>query len=119
MDRDQGVVSIESARADRSAKNRISHVYADVGELIAARAPSHPVLCFSRGRARDIAHRFQVGFPGTVTYAVKSNPSRDLIAAFSAAGISAFDVASTTEMEFVRSVSPRAVLHYNNPIRSS
>ncbi|MBB4301583.1 ornithine decarboxylase [Rhodobium orientis] len=117
MDRKAEVVAFDATRAE-SARSRYPNVFPDVAALIAARAPEHPTLCFSPARARASARAFQSGFPGLTTYAVKSNPTPELVRAFAAEGITAFDVASTVEMELVRGVLPTAVLHYNNPIRS-
>lgn len=64
------------------------------------------------------ARRFIAGFDGLVTYAVKANSGEEVLSNLLAAGITAFDVASPREIEAVRSLSPDAVLHYNNPVRS-
>jgi ornithine decarboxylase len=65
-----------------------------------------------------MARRFQAGFGGLVTYAVKANPAPVILDNLVAAGVRAFDVASVPEMVAVRAVCPDAVLHYNNPVRS-
>lgn len=65
-----------------------------------------------------MARRFQAGFGGLVTYAVKANPAPVVLENLVAAGVQAFDVASVPEMAAVRAVCPEAVLHYNNPVRS-
>lgn len=80
--------------------------------------PDHPVLFFSPRALQASARRFRAGFPGLVTYAVKANPLPAVMDNLAAAGIGAFDVASPEEMEVARAASPRAVLHYHNPIRS-
>ena len=80
--------------------------------------PDAPVMFFSPATLRATAARFQQGFPGLVTYAVKANPRAEVLENLCAAGISAFDVASPQEMAAVRAVCPDAVLHYNNPVRS-
>ena len=59
-----------------------------------------------------------MGFPGQVTFAVKANPSEEVLANLSAAGLTAFDVASSNEIELVRRIAPHADLHFNNPVRS-
>lgn len=81
--------------------------------------PDAPVLYFCPDQLQATARRFQAGFPGLVTYAVKSNPGDEVLANLVAAGITAFDVASPTEMRAVRAICPDAVLHYNNPVRSA
>ena len=80
--------------------------------------PDHPVLFFSPAILQETARRFQRGFPGLVTYAVKANDDDAVIENLVAAGLGAFDVASPFEMEKVRRLHPGAVLHYNNPVRS-
>ena len=80
--------------------------------------PDLPVLFFSPATLQDTARRFLAGFPGLVTYAVKANDTDAVIDNLMTAGIEAFDVASPYEMEKIRSRNPRAVLHYNNPVRS-
>lgn len=81
--------------------------------------PDLSVLYFCPSALQEIVHRFQRGFPGLVTYAVKANPEPEVLANLSAAGVTAFDVASPAEMRAVRAVAPDAILHYNNPVRSS
>ncbi|AZV78785.1 type III PLP-dependent enzyme [Parasedimentitalea marina] len=85
---------------------------------LARHQPDHPILYFSPRVLHQTAARFQVGFPGLVTYAVKANPHPAVLSNLVAAGIETFDVASPGEMAAVRAASPTAVMHYNNPVRS-
>ncbi len=64
------------------------------------------------------AKRFLQGFPGMVTYAVKSNPDEMVIQNLAAAGIRGFDVASPAEIALIKRLAPGAALHYNNPVRA-
>lgn len=80
--------------------------------------PDHVVMYFDPAVLQATARRFQVGFDGLVTYAVKANAAPMVLENLGAAGIGAFDVASPREMELVRASNPGAVLHYNNPVRS-
>lgn len=80
--------------------------------------PDHPILYFSPKTLQATAAQFQAGFPGLVTYAVKANPDSAVLGNLWSAGITAFDVASPAEMALVRDIAPKAVLHYNNPVRS-
>lgn len=89
----------------------------EVDHLIHTR-PEAPVLFFTPARLADTARRFQTGFDGLTTYAVKANPERAVIETLVAAGITAFDVASPAEIALVRGIAPDAVLHYNNPVRT-
>ncbi|MDU8943234.1 type III PLP-dependent enzyme domain-containing protein [Ovoidimarina sediminis] len=93
-------------------------VWPDVPSHLRTAQPDHPVLYFLPARLQATARRFQKGFPGLVTYAVKANDNTAVVENLVAAGLTTFDVASPDEMLKVRSVSPRAVMHYNNPVRS-
>ena len=96
----------------------IPPLWLDPETHLARTAPEHPVLYFSPRLLHETAARFQAGFPGLVTYAVKANPHAAVLSNLIAAGVTAFDVASPAEMEAVRAASPDAVMHYNNPMRS-
>ena len=54
--------------------------------------PENPVLFFSPAVLQATARRFIDGFPGLVTYAVKSNPEEVVVENLSAAGVRGFDV---------------------------
>ncbi len=76
------------------------------------------MLFFSPSTLQATARRFIDGFPGMVTYAVKSNPEEVVIENLAAAGIRGYDVASPHEIRMIRRIAPDAALHYNNPVRS-
>ncbi len=80
--------------------------------------PDAPVLYFAPDVLQATARRFQDGFGGLVSYAVKANDDAAVLDNLVSAGITAFDVASLPEMERVRAALPDAVLHYHNPVRS-
>lgn len=80
--------------------------------------PEEPVFCFSADALVARYGVFRRGFPGLVSYAVKSNPSHEVIETLATAGLTHWDVASVQEMALVRSISPEAVFHYHNPVKS-
>ncbi|WP_299848555.1 type III PLP-dependent enzyme [uncultured Roseovarius sp.] len=80
--------------------------------------PDTAMVYFCPAVLQATARRFQQGFDGLVTYAVKANAGEEVLTNLVAAGIRAFDVASPREMYAVRAVCPDAVLHYHNPVRS-
>lgn len=92
--------------------------WADPTSYLCRMQPDHPVLFLAPSVLQATARRFQAGFPGLVSYAVKANERTEVLANLDAAGIAAFDVASPAEMRAVRAVNAAAVLHYNNPVRS-
>ncbi|MDW4551198.1 type III PLP-dependent enzyme [Defluviimonas sp. D31] len=93
-------------------------IWANPSEYLRIEQPEDPVMFFAPTVLQATARRFLDGFPGLVTYAVKSNPEETVIQNLVAAGIQGFDVASPAEIEMVRRVAPAAALHYNNPVRA-
>ena len=87
-------------------------------EYLRAEAPENPVLFFAPMAVQAVARRFLGGFPGLVTYAVKSNPSEEMIENLVTAGVQGFDCASPFEIALIRRLAPDAAIHYHNPIRS-
>jgi len=92
-------------------------IWANPVEVIRTKLPDHPVLVFAPTVLQATARRFLGGFPGLVTYAVKSNPDEMVIENLVAAGIRGFDVASPAEIAMIRRLAPTAALHYHNPVR--
>lgn len=97
---------------------QLSAPWPDPPAYLARMRPDAPVLFLSPATLQATAWRFQGGFPGLVTYAVKANDRAEVLANLDTAGLTAFDVASPAEMRAVRAINPAAVLHYNNPVRS-
>lgn len=93
-------------------------IWTKPAEHLRAYQPDEPVLYFSPAVLQGTARKFLEGFPGLVTYAVKSNPDDIVLVNLVAAGINGFDVASPFEMELVAKIAPGAAMHYNNPVRS-
>lgn len=93
-------------------------IWTTPSEYLRTLHPETPVLFFSPTVLQATARRFIDGFPGMVTYAVKSNPEEVVIENLSAAGVRGYDVASPFEMRMIRRIAPDAALHYNNPVRS-
>lgn len=102
----------------RIGRSRLPSVFADAMDVAARRSPEEPVFCFDRSALAARAEAFIAGFPGEVSYAVKSNPSPEVLLTLSGAGVATFDVASIPEIETVRHIAPRARLHYHNPIKA-
>ncbi len=61
---------------------------------------------------------FKAAFPGEIAYAVKANPAPPLLEGLTKAGIRYFDVASIPEIKLLREIQPKAVLLYDNPVKS-
>ncbi len=93
-------------------------IWTNPTEFVKTHRPENPVLFFSPAALQSVARQFLDGFPGLVTYAVKSNPGEEVVENLVAAGIRGFDVASPFEMRLIRRLAPDAAMHYNNPVRA-
>ena len=81
------------------------------------RRPSQPVTLVRPHAAQRAARFFVEKFPGTSMYAVKANPSPDLIRTLWDSGITTFDVASIAEVRLVRGLLPDATLCFMHPVK--
>jgi ornithine decarboxylase len=79
--------------------------------------PVQPVTLLRPHAAQRAARFFVEKFPGKSLYAVKANPSPDLIALLWESGITHFDVASIAEVRLVRAHAPEATLCYMHPVK--
>ena len=94
------------------------HSYLDASSVVRALSPDEPVI-LNRPRAAARAARFFVEkFPGKSLYAVKANPSPDLLRVLWASGVTHYDVASIAEVRLVREVLPEAVLCFMHPVKT-
>ena len=79
--------------------------------------PTQPVTLVRPHAARSAARYFLSKFPGLSMYAVKANPSPDLIRTLWDAGLTHYDVASIAEVRLVRDMAPNATLCFMHPIK--
>ena len=92
--------------------------YPDARSVVRALAPDEPVI-LNRPHAATRAARFFVEkFPGKSLYAVKANPSPELLRVLWNAGVTHYDVASIAEVRLVRGILPEAVLCFMHPIKA-
>jgi len=94
------------------------HSYPDASSVARAFAPDQPVILNRPHAAARAARFFAEKFPGTSMYAVKANPSPDLLQILWDSGITHFDVASIAEVRLVRSLLPRATLCFMHPVKT-
>ena len=95
----------------------LSQTYGDAAELAAYLLPDTPVHCFSPATLLATLDAYVAGFPGEVSYAVKSNDGAHVLATLAGGGLNTYDVASVEEMAAVRVHAPRAIFHYHNPVK--
>ena len=86
--------------------------------LAQALRPVQPVTLNRRRAAARAARFFKQTFPGRALYAVKANPSPDLIALLWENGITDYDVASIAEVRLVRGLLPEAALYFMHPVKA-
>lgn len=85
---------------------------------IARLAPERPVTLLRPHAARRAARFFIEKFPGRSLYAVKANPSPELITLLWEEGVTHFDVASIAEVRLVSRLLPKATLCFMHPVKA-
>lgn len=85
---------------------------------IARQRPVQPVTLLRPHAARRAARFFVDKFPGRSLYAVKANPSPDLLRIYWGEGVTHYDVASIGEVRFVHETLPEAVLCFMHPVKA-
>jgi len=88
------------------------------GADIAETRPVQPVTLLRPHAARRAARFFLDRFPGRSLYAVKANPSPDLLKILWDEGVTHYDVASIGEVRLVRETLPEAVLCFMHPVKA-
>jgi ornithine decarboxylase len=85
---------------------------------IAKQRPVEPVTLLRPHAARRAARFFAEKFPGRSLYAVKANPSPDLLKILWDAGITHYDVASIGEVRLIAETLPEAVQCFMHPVKA-
>lgn len=95
------------------------YIHPDASAVAGALAPDEPVILNRPHAAARAARFFAQKFPGKSLYAVKANPSPELLRVLWDAGITHYDVASIAEVRLVRAVLPEAVLCFMHPVKTA
>jgi ornithine decarboxylase len=88
------------------------------GADIAKLRPVQPVTLLRPHAARRAARFFVEKFPGRSLYAVKANPSPELLRILWDAGVTHYDVASIGEVRLVHETLPQATLCFMHPVKA-
>jgi len=80
--------------------------------------PVQPVTLLRPHAAHRAARYFVEKFPGRSLYAVKANPSPDLLRILWDAGVTHYDVASIGEVRLVHETLPEAVQCFMHPVKA-
>ncbi|MBO6769577.1 MAG: type III PLP-dependent enzyme [Erythrobacter sp.] len=94
------------------------HTFPDARSVVRALAPDEPVILNRPHAAARAARFFVEKFPGKSLYAVKANPSPDLLQILWDNGVTHYDVASIAEVRLVRATLPQAVLCFMHPVKA-
>lgn len=95
-----------------------AHRKVDTALAIATDAPVQPVTLVRPHAATRAARFFVEKFPGKTLYAVKANPSPDLVQILWDAGVTHYDVASIAEVRMVARTLPEATLCFMHPVKA-
>ena len=95
------------------------HSYPDASAVVRALAPDEPVIVNRPQAAARAARFFVEAFPGKSLYAVKANPSPDLLKVLWDSGVTHYDVASIAEVRLVRATLPEATLCFMHPVKTA
>ncbi len=95
------------------------HHHLDASAVVRAHEPDEPVILNRPHAAARAAQFFVSKFPGKTLYAVKANPSPELLQVLWDSGVTHFDVASIAEVRLVRATLPNAVLCFMHPVKTA
>ncbi len=85
---------------------------------IAKSRPAQPVTLLRPHAAERAARFFVEKFPGKSLYAVKANPSPELLHILWESGVTHYDVASLGEVRLVAATLPQATLCFMHPVKA-
>ena len=89
-----------------------------VDEIVSQLKPERPIYCIRKKSIQVASRTFQNKFPGTILYAVKTNPHPEVLKTIIQSGINNFDVASIKEIEDIRKMSPKAKCSFMHTVKS-
>ena len=95
------------------------YIHPDASAVVRDLSPDEPVILNRPHAAARAARFFVEKFPGKSLYAVKANPSPELLRVLWDSGITHYDVASIAEVRLVRSALPDAVLCFMHPVKTA
>jgi len=92
--------------------------FRNVNELVSTLKPDFPVYCIRPESIKTSTQFFKKNFPGKVLYAVKTNPSENVIKIIINNGIENFDVASINEIKLIRKINNKVKVYFMHTIKS-
>jgi ornithine decarboxylase len=92
--------------------------FKDVNELVNKLKPDYPVYCLRPESIKTSTQFFKNNFPGTVLYAVKTNPNEKVLKNIISNGIEHFDVASINEIKLIKKIKVDAKLYFMHTVKN-
>ena len=92
--------------------------FKSVENLINQLKPDRPIYCIRKNSILSASKFFQKKFPGSILYAVKTNPHPEVIKTLIKSGINQFDVASIEEIKVIKKFSQTAKCSYMHTVKS-
>ena len=89
-----------------------------VDELVSNLKPVDPVYCIRLSSIKSASVFFRKNFPGSVLYAVKTNPHPRVLKELINNGITNFDVASIEEIKTINEMSQSVNCYYMNTVKN-
>lgn len=89
-----------------------------IDNLVSQLSPAVPLHILDLKKLTAKSKEFTRLFRGTVMYAVKCNPSKEVIKTIAKAGIKTFDAASIEEVRNIRKWVPSAKIHFMHTVKS-
>ena len=92
--------------------------FKSVDDLVNQLKPTDPVYCIRKKSVQLASKFFQSKFPGTVLYAVKTNPHPLILKTLIDSGIRNYDVASIKEIETIKKINSDVKCSYMHTVKS-
>lgn len=89
-----------------------------INDIVSQLSPAVPLHILNLRKLTEKSKEFTRLFRGTVMYAVKCNPSKEVIKTIAKAGIKTFDAASIEEVRNIRKWVPTAKIHFMHTVKS-
>lgn len=89
-----------------------------IDDIVSQLTPAVPLHILNLQKLTERSKEFKRLFRGTVMYAVKCNPSKEVIKTIAKAGIKTFDAASIEEVRNIRKWVPTAKIHFMHTVKS-
>ena len=92
--------------------------FKSVETLIYQLKPNDPVYCIRKQPIHTASKFFQKNFPGSILYAVKTNPNKHVLKTVLESGINQFDVASIKEIKAIKTLNNDVKCSYMHTVKS-